>query len=68
MPPGQAKKWAVGRPLPQDVIIYDLPPPLLVQLGPPPAGQKYVRVATDILLVTVGTGMVVDAINDLGRK
>lgn len=66
MPPGQARKWAVGRPLPQGVMVYDLPPALVVQLGHPPAGYRYVRAATDILLIAVGTGMVVDAIQDLG--
>jgi len=68
MPPGQAKKWAVGRPLPRDVIFYDVPPTLVVQIGQPPAGHRYVRVATDILLIAVGTGMVMDAIEDLGGK
>lgn len=67
MPPGQAKKWAMGKPLPRDVIFYDLPPKLVVQLGTPPAGHRYVRVASDILLIAVGTSMVVDAIEDLGR-
>jgi Ni/Co efflux regulator RcnB len=67
MPPGQAKKWALGKPLPNDVIFYDLPPRLAVQLGTPPAGHRYVRVAADILLIAVGTAMVVDAIEDLGR-
>lgn len=67
MPPGQAKKWSKGRPLPRDVVYYDVPPQLVVQLGAPPSGHKYVRVATDILLIAVGTSMVVDAITDLGR-
>jgi Ni/Co efflux regulator RcnB len=67
MPPGQAKKWARGYPLPRDVIYHDLPPRVIVELGRPPAGHKYVRVAADILLIAVGTGMVVDAIEDLGR-
>lgn len=67
MPPGQAKKWRTGHPLPRDVVFYDLPPQLVVKLGVPPAGHKYVRVASDILLIAVGTSMVVDAINDLGR-
>lgn len=66
MPPGQAKKWAIGRPLPRDVLYYDLPPAVVVELGRPPAGYRYVRVASDILLIAVGTGMVVDAIQDLG--
>jgi len=68
MPPGQAKKWAVGRPLPREVIYYPVPPAVVVQLGVPPAGHKFVRVAGDILLIAIGTGMVIDAIEDLGRK
>ena len=68
LPPGQAKKrWAVGRPLPREVIFYDLPPSLVVELGPPPSGCRYGRVANDVLLLAVGTGMVLDAITDLGR-
>ena len=67
MPPGQAKKWQVGRPLPRDVIFYDLPPQLVVQIGTPPAGHRFVRVASDILLIAIGTGIVIDAIQDLGR-
>lgn len=67
MPPGQAKKWRIGHPLPPDVVYYDLPPAVIVKLGPPPPGHRYVRVAADILLIAVGTAMVVDAIEDLGR-
>jgi Ni/Co efflux regulator RcnB len=67
MPPGQAKKWSVGRPLPRDVIYYDVPPYLVTQYGRPPSGHRYVRVASDILLIALGTGMVIDAIQDLGR-
>ncbi len=65
MPPGQAKKWKKGAPLPHDVIYYDLPAEVVVQLGIPPEGYRYVRVASDILLMAVGTGMIVDAIQDL---
>lgn len=66
MPPGQARKWRLGRVLPRDVIYYDVPPALIVQLGHPPAGYRYVRVASDILMIAIGTGLVVDAIQDLG--
>ncbi|RLJ68593.1 RcnB family protein [Sulfurisoma sediminicola] len=66
MPPGLAKKWKVGHPLPREVIFYDVPQPLVMQIGPPPSGHRYVRVAGDILLIAIGTGVVVDAINDLG--
>ena len=67
MPPGQARKWELGRPLPRDVIYYPVPQPLVVQIGVPPSGYRYVRVAGDILMIAIGTGMVVDAIQDLGR-
>jgi Ni/Co efflux regulator RcnB len=67
MPPGQAKKWAIGSPIPRDVVYYDLPQPLVVQIGAPPAGYRYVRAAADILLISIGTGIVVDVMVDLGR-
>ncbi|MBA2674724.1 hypothetical protein [Ramlibacter sp.] len=67
MPPGQAKKWAVGRPLPAGVAYYAVPGPMLVQLSPAPAGYRYVRVGSDILLISVGSRMVVDGMFDLLR-
>ena len=67
MPPGQARQWAVGRVLPRNVVYYDLPPSVIVQMGVPPAGHRYVRVASDILLIAIGTSMVVDGIENLGR-
>ena len=67
MPPGQAKKWEVGHALPSTVRYYDVPAPLVVKLGPPAPGYRYVRVDDNILLLAVGTRMVVDAITGLGR-
>lgn len=67
MPPGQAKKWAMGQPLPRDVVYTPIDPRVMVRLGTPPAGHRYVQVAADILLIAVGTSMVIDAIQDLGR-
>lgn len=67
LPPGQAKKWQIGQPLPQGVVFYDLPRPLAIPLGPPPAGTRYVRVASDILLIAIGTGLVLDALEDMAR-
>ncbi len=66
LPPGIAKKWRMGQPLPADVTYYELPGDLLSMLDRIPEGQKIVRVGTDLLLISVGTGMVVDAIDDLG--
>ncbi len=67
MPPGQAKKWAMGRPLPHDVVYYDLPHDLMRRMPPPPAGHRYVQVAGDVLLIAIGSSMVVDAIQDIVR-
>ena len=65
MPPGQAKKWRIGYPLPRDVIFHPLPSHLIGQLGVPGPGYRYVRVAVDVLLIAVGTGLVIDAIHGL---
>ncbi|HZV53548.1 MAG TPA: hypothetical protein VFF82_01305 [Rhodocyclaceae bacterium] len=67
MPPGQARQWERGRPLPRGVVYYDLPPAVVGYLPPPPPRHRYVRVASDILLIAVGSAMVVDAIEDIGR-
>jgi Ni/Co efflux regulator RcnB len=67
MPPGQAKKWRIGQRLPREVAYHEVPPAVVVQLGVPPPGQRFVRVASDILLIAAGTGIVLDAIEDLGR-
>jgi hypothetical protein len=67
MPPGQAKNWSKGEPLPGEVVFYDLPTALVVRIGTPPPGYRYVRVAADILLIAVGTKMVIDAVTDLGN-
>lgn len=67
LPPGQAKKWAIGQPLPKGLIFYDLPSALVGQLGVAPPGYRYVRVANDILMIAIGTGLVADAIADLSR-
>ena len=53
--------------MPRDVRYYDVPAPLVVQLGQPPVGYRYVRVDDNILLLATGTRMVVDAIRGLGR-
>ena len=67
-PPGQAKKWNKGRPLPNDLKYYDLPRDLMIRLPTPPSGHRYVRIASDILLIAVGSSMVIDAIEDIGRQ
>lgn len=68
MPPGQDRQWQMGQPLAREVVYYQVPQPLLVQIGPAPSGYRYVRVAGDILLIAIATGLVVDAIQDLGGR
>lgn len=65
-PPGQAKKWAKGQRLPGDVVFFDLPRDLRTRLDVP-LGAKLVRVGLDVLLIAAGTGMVLDAVEDLAR-
>lgn len=67
MPPGQAKKWAIGQPLPRGVVYAPLPAVVVARIGPPPSGYRYVQVAGDVLMIAIGTSMVMDAIQDLGR-
>lgn len=60
MPPGQARKWAVGQPLPREVVVYEVPRPILVTLPAAPVGYRYERVGADIVLVRVSGRVVVD--------
>ncbi|MGZ5787240.1 MAG: hypothetical protein ACXWJM_15090 [Ramlibacter sp.] len=60
LPPGQAKRWAVGQPLPRDVVVYSVPQPVLVQLPPVPYGYRYGRVGGDIVLMQRQNNLVVD--------
>lgn len=62
-PPGQAKKWRRGEPLPQDLVYYDLPGDLIEQLGHTPEGDRIVQVDSDLLLINIATGLVIDAIS-----
>ena len=57
----------MGRPLERDVVFYPVPNAVVVRIGVPPAGYRYVRVLNDILLVAIASNVVVDAIEDLMR-
>ncbi|PPD33164.1 MAG: hypothetical protein CTY19_08840 [Methylomonas sp.] len=65
LPPGQAKRWKLGQILPRDVRYHHLPDSVIGQMGYPPAGYRFVRVDSDILMLSVGTGLVVDAMSNL---
>jgi len=67
LPPGQAKKWRRDQPLPREVVYYTVPHALVVELGVPPKGYKYVRVEADILMIATGSRLVVDAIIEPGH-
>jgi Ni/Co efflux regulator RcnB len=65
LPPGQAKKWAVGQPLPREVRYYTVPQPVILSLPAAPVGYRYVRVGNDILLLSPQSALVVDVISGL---
>jgi Ni/Co efflux regulator RcnB len=60
MPPGQARKWDVGQPLPRNVVVYSVPQPVLTYLPAAPAGYRYQRVGGDLVLVRNNDRVVVD--------
>ena len=64
---GQVKKWQIGHQLPTGPFIRKCRHLLSFKLPPPSAGLRYVRIGNDILLISVRTEVVVDAIQDLGR-
>jgi Ni/Co efflux regulator RcnB len=65
MPPGQARHWVAGQPLPRTVTYYAVPQPVLVQLPAAPYGYRYVRVGNDILLMSAQTSLIVDVIQGI---
>jgi Ni/Co efflux regulator RcnB len=62
MPPGQARKWAVGQPIPQGITVYPVPQAVIVHLPPPPYGYRYARIGNDIVLVQSHNNLIVDII------
>jgi hypothetical protein len=65
MPPGQARKWAVGQPIPAGVTVYAVPQPVLTYLPPAPVGYRYERVGGDLVMIHVSDRVVVDIMLDL---
>jgi Ni/Co efflux regulator RcnB len=62
MPPGQARKWDVGQPVPPGVTLYSVPQPVIVHLPPAPYGYRYARIGNDIVLVQNRNQVIVDII------
>jgi Ni/Co efflux regulator RcnB len=65
MPPGQARKWQVGQPVPAGVAVYSVPQPVVMHLPPPPYGYRYARVGGDIVLIQIQGNNIVDIIQAL---
>jgi Ni/Co efflux regulator RcnB len=64
LPPGVARKYARGKRLPPGIAKQALPPDLERRL-PVQAGYQYVAVDSDVLLIAVSTGIVVDILIDI---
>ena len=64
LPPGVARKYARGRRLPPGVAKQSLPSDLERRLHAQP-GYQYVAVDSDVLLIAVSTGIVVDILFDV---
>jgi hypothetical protein len=63
LPPGQAKKLAVGQPLPHGAV-YTVPRSVLVTLPPPPLGYRYAVYNNQVVLVSQ-QNIVIDIIRSL---
>ena len=61
IPPGQAKKYSIGQPLPRWVDYWPVPGDVLARLPAAPHGAQYVWVDRDILLISEATKKVLDA-------
>ena len=65
LPPGQARNWTVGQPLPTNVTVYSVAQPVIRMLPPAPAGYRYARIGNDIVLVQQQNNIIVDIIQGL---
>ena len=64
LPPGVARKYARGKRLPPGIAKQALPPDLERRLPVQP-GHQYIVVDSDVLLIAVATGIVVDVMLDI---
>lgn len=65
MPPGQARNWAIGQPVPRGVTVYTVAPPVIRMLPPAPYGYRYARLGGDVVLVQQQNNIIVDVIQGL---
>ena len=62
VPPGHARHFIVGQPLPPAVVYQPIPVELYGQLQPVPVGYQYVQVDQNVLLINQASHEIVDAI------
>lgn len=62
LPPGHAKNYYIGQPLPTYVEYWAVPRDVLVSLPPAPYGTRYIWVDRDILLISEASKLVLDAV------
>lgn len=60
VPPGQARKWAIGDTVPTNVAWYEVRDWDLYGLPEPIAGSRYIRIDNDVLRVAVATGVILE--------
>ena len=65
LPPGQARNWVVGQPVPSNVTVYSVAQPVIRMLPPAPVGYRYARIGGDIVLVQQQNNIIVDIIQVL---
>lgn len=63
LPPGIARNLARGKPLPPGIAKRGLPPDLLGRL-PRYDGYDYYMVGSDVVLMAIATGIIVDILTD----
>lgn len=61
LPPGQAKKYRIGRTLPKGVVLESVPPEILLRLHPP-FGHSYAVIDGDVVLIAEATKKIIDAV------
>lgn len=62
LPPGQARKYEIGKKLPSGVAYVQVPYSLRRHLEPLQPGYEYVRVDNDVLMVSKADRIIVDAV------
>lgn len=60
VPPGQAKKWIIGQPLPANTAWYEIRDWDRYGLPEPRDGNRYIMIDSEVLLVAIATGIVLD--------